>query len=120
MKKRSNIFGFVLPIVVIIALLVIQALCDLELPSYTSDIINNGIQQGGIDSAIPDVLTEDIYTAIIRMTDEEKIISSSYELYETSELSSNELTELNVQNCSKISLNCQSNIDCVDSLRSSS
>ena len=94
MKKRSNIFGFVLPIVVIIALLVIQALCDLELPSYTSDIINNGIQQGGIDSAIPDVLTEDIYTAIIRMTDEEKIISSSYELYETSELSSNELTEL--------------------------
>lgn len=94
MKKRSNIFGFVLPIVVIIALLVIQALCDLELPSYTSDIINNGIQQGGIDSAIPDVLTEDIYTAIIRMTDEEEIISSSYELYETSELSSNESTEL--------------------------
>ena len=94
MKKKSNILSFVIPVVIVIALLVIQALCDLELPSYTSDIINNGIQQGGIDSAIPDVLTEDIYTAIMRMTDDEEVISSSYELYETSELSSDELTEL--------------------------
>ena len=94
MKKKSNILSFIIPVVIVIALLVIQALCDLELPSYTSDIINNGIQQGGIDSAIPDVLTEDIYTAIMRMTDDEEVISSSYELYETSELSSDELTEL--------------------------
>lgn len=94
MKKKSNILSFIIPVVIVIALLVIQALCDLELPSYTSDIINNGIQQGGIDSAIPDVLTEDIYTAIMRMTDDEEVISSSYELYETSELSNDELTEL--------------------------
>ena len=56
--KKQNIFlTFIIPIIAVIALLVVQALCDLELPSYTSDIINNGIQQGGIDNTLPEVLT---------------------------------------------------------------
>ena len=46
------------PILFIIVLLVLQAWCDLSLPSYTSDIINVGIQQNGISSVIPDVITE--------------------------------------------------------------
>ncbi len=43
----------------IIAILVIQAYCDLSLPAYTSDIVNVGIQQGGIEDQIPDAIAAD-------------------------------------------------------------
>ena len=35
-----------------ISLLVVQAMCDLALPEYTSRIVNVGIQQGGIENAV--------------------------------------------------------------------
>ncbi len=35
-------------------LLIVQAYCDLSLPSYTSDIVDIGIQNGGIEYATPD------------------------------------------------------------------
>ena len=38
-------------VVMIILLLVVQAYCDLSLPSYTSDIVDVGIEQGGIEHA---------------------------------------------------------------------
>ena len=41
-------------VVAIVAVLILQAYCDLSLPSYTSDIVNVGIQQGGIDEHIPE------------------------------------------------------------------
>ena len=53
MKKNNIFLAFIIPIIVVVALLAMQALCDLELPSYTSDIINNGIQQGGIEGGLP-------------------------------------------------------------------
>ena len=37
----------------IVILLFVQAYCDLSLPSYTSDIVDVGIQQGGIENAVP-------------------------------------------------------------------
>lgn len=37
----------------ILMVLMVQAYCDLSLPGYTSDIVNVGIQQGGIDTSIP-------------------------------------------------------------------
>ena len=43
----------------IIAILFIQAYCDLSLPAYTSDIVNVGIQQGGIEDQIPEALATD-------------------------------------------------------------
>ncbi|WP_461817833.1 ABC transporter ATP-binding protein [Faecalimonas sp.] len=46
-------------VVAIIAVLVLQAYCDLSLPSYTSDIVNVGIQQGGIDEHIPDKIAKE-------------------------------------------------------------
>ena len=39
---------------IIIALLFLQAYCDLSLPNYTSDIINVGIQQNGIEDSVPE------------------------------------------------------------------
>ena len=41
-------------ILVIIALLVVQAYCDLALPSYTSDIVDVGITNGGIENVAPE------------------------------------------------------------------
>lgn len=43
----------------IIAVLFIQAYCDLSLPAYTSDIVNVGIQQGGIEDQVPEALRAD-------------------------------------------------------------
>ena len=41
----------------IIIILFVQAYCDLSLPAYTSDIVNVGIQQGGIEDQIPEVIS---------------------------------------------------------------
>ena len=94
LKKNNVFFAFVIPIIVIVALLAIQALCDLELPSYTSDIINNGIQQGGIDSGLPEVLTIDMFDAIVRISDEDPAIMASYDLYIAENMSGKEKEEL--------------------------
>ena len=45
-------------ILLILALLVAEAWCDLALPSYTSDIVDVGIQQGGISSTLPQELQD--------------------------------------------------------------
>jgi len=41
-----------------IALLFAQANCDLALPDYLSDIVNVGIQQGGVKNAVPEAIRE--------------------------------------------------------------
>ncbi len=56
LKLVKYLKSSVIPILIIIGLLVAQAACDLALPQYTSDIVNVGIQQGGIDSAAPEVI----------------------------------------------------------------
>ncbi|GAA6491521.1 ABC transporter ATP-binding protein [Candidatus Bariatricus faecipullorum] len=43
----------------IIVILFVQAFCDLSLPSYTSDIVNVGIQQGGVEDTVPEALPEE-------------------------------------------------------------
>ena len=46
-------------IVLIIALLFLQANCDLALPDYTSKIVNIGIQQKGIEDGVPEKIREE-------------------------------------------------------------
>ena len=94
MKKNNIILTFIVPVVIVIALLVGQALCDLELPSYTSDIINNGIQQGGIDRGLPEVLTEDMYDSIIKISDSNAAIMASYDFYVSDNLTKEEINTL--------------------------
>ena len=59
--NMSKIFKNMIPywksIVIIIALLFVQAWCDLALPSYTSDIIDVGIQNNGVEHIVPEALT---------------------------------------------------------------
>lgn len=94
MKKNNIFLTFIIPIVAVIVLLAAQALCDLELPSYTSDIINNGIQQGGIDRGLPEVLTEDMYDAIVKISDSNPAIMASYDFYVSENLTTEELDSL--------------------------
>ena len=55
----------------IIAVLFIQAYCDLSLPAYTSDIVNVGIQQGGIEDQIPEALSADEMEKLLLFVPEE-------------------------------------------------
>lgn len=60
-------------VIAIIALLVIQAVCDLALPDYTSSIVNVGIQQHGIENAVPEVISKgDLDNLFIFMNSEDK------------------------------------------------
>lgn len=58
MRRLSNYMKPYFRYVLLIAgLLIIQAFCTLSLPAYTSDIVNVGIQQGGIDDEIPEIIS---------------------------------------------------------------
>ena len=46
-------------LIAIIIVLFIQAYCDLSLPAYTSDIVNVGIQQGGVEEQVPEAISAD-------------------------------------------------------------
>ncbi len=77
MKKKSLIL-FIIPIFFVVLLLIVQAFCDLELPTYTSSIINDGIASKGIDSNLPEVMTEDVFDAILRITEESPGMLTGY------------------------------------------
>lgn len=100
----SRIFKNMLPywkaVIIIIALLFVQAWCDLSLPAYTSDIIDVGIQNNGVEHVVPEKMTADEFdTAQFIMTDEETntwkdIYEKKDDLYVLKELSNKELDDI--------------------------
>ena len=64
-----KLFQFLKPyaprVLLILCVLVVQAYCDLSLPTYTSNIVNVGIQQSGIDEEIPENISEEEPAAIV-------------------------------------------------------
>lgn len=58
-KLAKYLKPFIAMVVAAILLLFVQAMCDLALPDYMSDIVNKGIQQGGIASAVPEAVRQD-------------------------------------------------------------
>ncbi|MCB7305286.1 ABC transporter ATP-binding protein/permease [Bariatricus massiliensis] len=85
----SKLFKYLKPyaasIAAIVAILIVQAFCDLSLPAYTSDIVNVGIQQGGIDDKIPQALREeDMDKLLLFMSEEDAaVVKQAYELKST-------------------------------------
>ncbi|SEF79937.1 ABC transporter ATP-binding protein [Lachnospira multipara] len=73
-------------VILIVALLGLQAYCDLGLPQYTSNIIDVGIINGGVDHVLPEEITSSDYEfAIFFMNEEElKIWENSYDFDEES------------------------------------
>ena len=56
---------------VVFALLFVQAYCDLSLPDYTSKIVDTGIQQGGIESPLPETIRQSTLDALSLLMSEE-------------------------------------------------
>ncbi len=67
-------------ILCVFLLLIVQAMCDLSLPDYTSKIINVGVQQGGIDRTSPEVIRKDQmdHLLLFLSNEEQEIVTSSY------------------------------------------
>ena len=60
-------------VLAIVLLLLVQAYCDLQLPQYTSGIVDIGIGQGGIAYAAPEKMREETYANLLLfMTEEER------------------------------------------------
>lgn len=73
---------FKLSVVAIILLLILQAYCDLSLPSYTSDIVDVGIEQSGIESAVPDIISEETFESVCLFSEDEDLIRQYYSMNE--------------------------------------
>ena len=56
LKLLKQLKKSVLALIAVIILLILQAACDLSLPTYTSEIVNVGILKGGIESPVPEVI----------------------------------------------------------------
>ena len=66
--------------IAIVLILVVQAYCDLSLPAYTSDIVNVGIQQGGIEDAVPrQIATEEMEKLLLFVSeDDQQTVMDAY------------------------------------------
>ena len=98
-KIAKNMLPYWKSVIIILALLVVQAMCDLALPSYTSDIIDVGIQNSGVEHVVPEKITEEeLQTAQFIMTDDEADVwKSLYKekdgYYELKDLSEDKLNQ---------------------------
>ena len=120
-RNMGKIFKNSIPywksVLIIILLLVIQAWCDLALPQYTSDIIDTGIQNSGIEHILPEKIPLDKFrTALNFMTEEEQkdfIDAYNYKsadsdkIVERKELSDEKLKELDDELIIPIIMNYQ-------------
>ena len=100
-----NIFKYMKKYIFFIFLIVIiyifRAYSELQLPGYTSNLINTGIQQNGIENSISNIYSKETYEKLKQfMTDDEiTTLNNSYELkdnrYEVKNLSKEEIIKLN-------------------------
>ena len=69
-------------LVMILLLLFVQAFCDLSLPDYTSDIINVGIQQKGVEDGVPEKIREESMDRLFLFMDQEdrELVQTDYSL----------------------------------------
>lgn len=79
-KILSNLRKSIGSVIVIIVLLCAQAWIDLELPNYTSKIVNIGIQQGGIENPTPKVITKLQMDNLLLFTKQDEEILKDYKL----------------------------------------
>ena len=95
LKLLKHLKPYLSSIIVAILLLFVQAICDLSLPDYMSNIVNVGIQQGGIENSVPNIIKKsDLDKLFIFMSDENKdIVKNNYMLLSKESLNSNDYNE---------------------------
>ena len=81
-----KLFQFLKPyagtVFLILCVLMVQAYCDLSLPSYTSDIVNIGIQQGGVDETISEEIPEEEFNKLLSFVppEDREEVQAAYEV----------------------------------------
>lgn len=92
LKLAKYLKKSIIPILLIFGLLVVQAMCDLALPDYTSRIVDVGIQQEGIENATPKAITESELNKILLFTtdSEQETVLNEYRLLNRDDLSDSE------------------------------
>ena len=80
MRLIKNFANHKIAVAIVVVLLAVQAFCDLSLPNYTSDIVDVGIQQSGVEHASTDALTERTHdlVAIMESEQNESLFADSY------------------------------------------
>ncbi len=81
-KLAKYLKGSVAYVFLILALLFLQAYCELELPDYTSKIVNEGIQQKGIEDGVPEKMRAETFENLQLFLDEDQtsLLETFYEL----------------------------------------
>ena len=87
LKKHLPKIGF------IIVFLVLLANCDLALPSYTSNIVNVGIQQNGIENAVPIVIRKTTFNSLKMILNENSEVLDNYTMISKNTLIDEEYEE---------------------------
>ena len=80
LKVLKNLKKSIGAVIIIVILLCIQAAADLALPDYTSKIVNTGIQAGGIENGVPEIISKENMDQILFFTDNPEEILNYYEL----------------------------------------
>ena len=122
-KLFKNLKPYWKSVLVIVVLLVVQALCDLSLPQYTSDIIDTGIQNSGVEHILPEKITaEEFQNAQLFMTaDEQKTWQNAYsgdgDILDRNDCSKKDLEQFDSDLIVPILLNYQMSMMSEDSFR---
>ena len=101
MKLIKYLKGFLVPMIFLVAILGVRVVAELALPTYTSNIVDKGIQQSGIKDAVPEKISEKSFRELqLFMTDDEiKKVSSKYakdgDVYKLDTINDKERSELN-------------------------
>ena len=101
MKLMKYLKGFTLPLIFLVIILGVRVVAELELPTYTSNIVDIGIQQKGIKDAVPNKISEkSLNTLELFMTDDEvKKVKDNYKkegnFYKLNNISDDVRKELN-------------------------
>lgn len=101
MKLIKYLKGFLVPMIFLVAILGVRVVAELALPTYTSNIVDKGIQQSGIQDAVPEKISEKSFRELqLFMTDDEiKKVTAKYtkdgDVYKLDSISEQERSELN-------------------------
>ena len=101
MKLIKYLKGFLVPMIFLVAILGVRVVAELALPTYTSNIVDKGIQQSGIQDAVPEKISEKSFRELqLFMTDDEiKKVTAKYtkdgDVYKLDNINDQERSELN-------------------------
>ena len=101
MRLIKYLKGFLVPMIFLVAILGVRVVAELALPTYTSNIVDKGIQQSGIEDSVPEKISKKSLNELeLFMTDDEiKKVTSKYtkdgDVYKLDSINEQERSELN-------------------------